>query len=100
MKQLNVTRGKVAIKEDGGGETTTEHGIIYNEKKNKTEGTGVLHSVGSLEISQSGVPIPFDGQPGDRVLFTKKNGYSVFGGYTIVNQSDVYGIFGEELGSQ
>jgi len=99
MKQLNVTRGKVAIKEDGGGESTTEHGIIYNEKKNKTEGTGVLHSIGLPEITRSGASIPFEGKPGDRVLFTKKNGYSMFGGYTIVNHSDVYGVFGEEVGS-
>ena len=95
MKTLNATRGKVIIKEEGGGKQTTEHGIIYEEKKKNTEGTGIVHGVGEPEIAKSGKPIPFDVEVGQKVLFTKRNGYSSYGGYIIVNHADVYGVFGE-----
>ncbi len=94
MSSLYVTRGKVAIKEEAANNETS-NGIIYQEKNSSVYGIGILHSVGSPRVLSNGTEIPLDVEPGTKVLFSKKEGYSTFAGYIILNQEYVLGVVGE-----
>ena len=94
MKSLYVTRGKVAIKEDAA-KNETSNGIIYQEKDSPVHGTGAVYSIGMPRILSNGTEVPLGIEVGTKVLFSKKEGYSTFAGYTILNQEHVLGVVGE-----
>lgn len=94
MSSLYVTRGKVAIKEDAA-KNETSNGIIYQEKDSPVHGTGAVYSIGMPRILSNGTEVPLDIEVGTKVLFSKKEGYSTFAGYTILNQEHVLGVVGE-----
>ena len=94
MSSLYVTRGKVAIKEEAA-KNETSNGIIYQEKQSPVYGTGVVHSVGLPRVLSNGTEIPLGVEVGTKVLFSKKEGYSTFAGYIILEQEHVLGVVGE-----
>ena len=94
MSSLYVTRGKVVIKEEAAKNETT-NGIIYQEKESKVHGIGVVHSIGMPTVLSNGTEVPLDIEVGTKVLFSKKDGYSTFGGFIILNQEHVLGVVGE-----
>ena len=94
MSSLYVTRGKIAIKEDAA-KNETSNGIIYQDKESKVHGIGVVHSIGFPRVLSNGTEVPLDIKPGTKVLFSKKEGYSAFGGFIILNQEYVLGVVGE-----
>ena len=94
MKNLYVTRGKVAIKEDAI-KNETSNGIIYQEKDSPVHGIGDVYSIGMPRVLSNGTEIPLGIKVGTKVIFSKKEGYSTFGGYSILNQEHVLGVVGE-----
>ncbi len=54
-----------------------------------------MHSIGSPRVLSNGTEVPLGIDVGTKVLFSKKDGYSTFGGFVILNQEHVLGVVGE-----
>lgn len=91
IKRLIVVRGKVAIKEEAD-KTETSNGIIYQEKTSKVHGMGIVYSIGLPRVLSNGTEVSLDIEVGTKVIFSKKEGYSTFGGYIILDQEHVLGV--------
>ena len=96
-KILYPSRGKAAIqRESTGGEKTTEHGIIYNEKQKDIFFRGKVHSMGYPKILPNGNVLPTGFNEGDTVVYNMK-GINEFRGLDIVDFDYVIGVVGESV---
>jgi len=92
---LYPSRGKVAIqRENTGGQKTTEHGIIYNEKQKDIFFRGKVLSVGHPKVLPNGNVLPHEFKEGDIVVYNMR-GVNEFRGIDIVDFEHVIGVVSE-----
>ena len=91
---FRATRGKVAIKKTSA-KSDSIGAIIYDEAEHQHIKTGVIVSVGDLELMKNGKSIPFEPKVGDHVLYTLKDGFVSYGGFDMIQQKSVIGFCNE-----
>lgn len=94
---LRPTRHRAIVLQDAA-ETESEGGIIIPEDAQRKETTGVVLAVGTGRVTDEGVVILPDVEPGDRIRFDRFAGISIDDPDTgeelvIINQEDISLIY-------
>ena len=91
LQKFYPSRGKMAVKKDEV-ETTTSSGLIYTEQQSSEFVTGIVVSIGPLEILPNGREVQLEFQEGQRVMSSVTSSYDCFGDFMILSQQSVVAI--------
>ena len=95
-KGFKPMRGTIALKKDGQ-KGETDAGIIYTEKENPRVGTGIVASCGLDDILPNGKPLKPSFKEGDRVMYSKTDGYHEVGGFVILKFDAVIAVLDKDV---
>jgi len=95
-KGFKPMRGTIALKKDGQ-KGETDAGIIFTERENPKVGTGIIASCGHDEILPSGEIVKPMFKEGDRVMYSKTDGYHEVGGFVILKFDSVIAVLDKDV---